>query len=400
MIIAADRLFDGREWCPEGTQIQVDASGTILRRGKQLGRPDRVLEGVLCPGWVNAHTHVELSFLRDKIPQGRGLVGFLEAVMTLRRHPVDSQEVEAAQDQALAEMDQSGVVALGDIANGLATVDAGLDQRFHLHRFIELIGWKGDPEPIGSRGRELMETFAARRKGSHYFRQTLVPHAPYSVSAALFQWIDREDPSSLISVHNLESDQEDLLYESGEGAFRSFLERVLPKPVPFSPPGQDAWSSYSQWISPSHPLLLVHNTYMSPRAMDQAMARYPRLSWCLCPRANLYIEGRLPAVKALVSRGASLCVGTDSLASNTSLSMIEELRVLRQAFPFLEWEQLLGWASYGGARALQMDGFLGQLKPGYAPGLVWIPDLEKGPSFRLLPSRPDASSLRGKAELP
>lgn len=388
MILSADRLFDGTRWCEEGTQVEVDESGVILRLGPNLGQADRKLEGILCPGWVNAHIHVELSYMRGRIPRGLGLVGFLESVMSLRREEPEGEEIKASMDQALDKMASSGVVALGDIANTLASMDSGIDKRFHLHRFIELIGWQGDPEEYGSRGMDMLKTFTLGRKGRHYFSQSLVPHSPYSVSRDLFSWIDQWDPNALISVHNLESDQEDLLYQSAEGDFRRFLEKVIPAPVRFSPTGTDAWTGYSQWISPAHPLLLVHNTYMSPRAMDHALARYPRLSWCLCPRANLFIEGKLPAVKELLDRSAHLCIGTDSLASNADLSMIDELRTLKEQFPFLEWEQLLGWATHGGARALQMDGFLGQLRPGYAPGLVWIPDLDRGPSLGLLPSSP------------
>jgi cytosine/adenosine deaminase-related metal-dependent hydrolase len=101
----------------------------------------------------------------------------------------------------------------------------------------------------------------------------------------------------------------------------------------------------------------------------------PDLYFCLCPNANLYIGGQLPDMGVLLRRGDRLIVGTDSLASNHRLSILEELKTLQRAFPEVSTPTLLQWATANGARALQLEALLGSFSAGKQPGVLLIEDL-------------------------
>src|SRR5690606_1291472 len=156
---------------------------------------------------------------------------------------------------------------------------------------------------------EVRDAFLRVDQSGKCFNQWLVPHAPYSVSEGLFRWLDSQDPRALLSIHNQETDQEELLYLSADGAVKGVLHGIVSPEFSFPKTGTRAWKGYSAWISPTHPLILVHNTFSRAEDVDQAMARYPQLYWCLCPQANLYIEGRLPPVQMLMKKRARICLG-------------------------------------------------------------------------------------------
>ncbi|RYZ47765.1 MAG: amidohydrolase, partial [Sphingobacteriales bacterium] len=100
----------------------------------------------------------------------------------------------------------------------------------------------------------------------------------------------------------------------------------------------------------------------------------PELNWCLCPAANLYINNRLPQVDLFRDRGLQMVFGTDSLASNTDLDILAELKTLHRYFPGLTVETLLQWATINGARALGIEAEAGSFEAGKQPGIVWLQD--------------------------
>jgi cytosine/adenosine deaminase-related metal-dependent hydrolase len=116
----------------------------------------------------------------------------------------------------------------------------------------------------------------------------------------------------------------------------------------------------------------VHNAHTTAADYDFAISRNKNISWVLCPRSNLYIENALPPVQMLRAKGASIALGTDSLASNRSLSMLDELKCLAQNFPDIPFSETLRWATLGGAEALRREGVLGSLEPGKRPGVVLL----------------------------
>jgi cytosine/adenosine deaminase-related metal-dependent hydrolase len=239
---------------------------------------------------------------------------------------------------------------------------------------VEAIGFdEARAEKSFSAACDVLEQFVATPSTSEKSaRQSIVPHAPYSVSEKLFRLINGHDAQAAISVHNQESDAERTWYTTGTGPVRDLLTNLGLDLSQFSPSGKSSLLTYSDWIDATHPLLLVHNTDTTAEEVSITEARFPSLAWCLCPGANLYIEGRLPDVRMLIEHAKTICLGTDSLASNNQLSILAEMRILRENFPEVSDEVLLRWATLNGAVALGMDDHIGSFERGKTPGVLLL----------------------------
>ena len=148
----------------------------------------------------------------------------------------------------------------------------------------------------------------------------------------------------------------------------------------FTPTGKSSLQSYFPRLAPAKKIISVHNTQTEPAdivfANQQVMQAGNELFWCVCPNANLYIENSLPPIELLRRYNCTITVGTDSLASNHSLSILDELKVITKNFPDIPLEELLQWATINGAAALQMDKTRGSFEAGKQPGLVLIEGTE------------------------
>lgn len=374
MLLSALKIHDGAAWLPDGSIIDCRSDGYVrCILPPEAAVPDLVHEGVLCPGFVNAHCHTELSHLRGQIPMQGGLPDFLQSVMRLRNNFSDVQ-IREAQQEALDVMKASGIVALGDIANTPLSIDFREFPGLYWHTFVECMGFvpsTAQKRFEASHALWLQFQIQSSRVGDR-LRQSLVPHAPYSVSEALFRILDTFDEQSIVSVHNQETEGEDQYYRYKHGQIQDFLHAIGIDDRDFQPSGQSSLSTYSAYIHPSHPLLLVHNTFSTAEDIDFAEQRFPHLYWCLCPNANLYIEGRLPDIPLLAQKARHICIGTDSLASNHTLSVLDELQTIHKAFPALDWEILLRWGTFHGAEALGLSDFIGRIAPGKKPGLLGL----------------------------
>lgn len=381
--ITADRIHDGRRFLPQGSVLELAADRSIVAIHEEDYRDiAEHFRGVLCPGFVNAHCHLELSHMLGVIPQGTGLIPFLQAV-TRQRAGFSDEQKAAARLEAFRQMGDKGVVAIGDIANTTDTQDLRSSGSIRIHTFVECIGFT----EIGAAARlansaELLDNFRSANVAG--MAESIAPHAPYSVSAGLFRLISGQEPGSIISIHNQECRAEAEYYQSKTGAVRDLLEGFGIDDSFFVPSGKSSLQSYLPLISEDHPLILVHNTYSSKEDIQFAQRRPAAVYWCLCPGANLYIEGRLPDVIMLVATTANICIGTDSLASNSQLDIFAELQLLKAAFPMLSWEELLCWATANGAAALGMQHHVGSFRIGSSPGVVHISSLETDGKARRL----------------
>ena len=369
MKITADRIHDGFGWLPQGLAIELTDDGTVVGITADCEGAERY-HGVLAPGFVNAHCHIELSHMKGMIPERTGLIPFLQSVPQYRNTFSDDDK-RTARHAAVAAMEAAGIVAVGDIANTTDTLDVRAESRLHFATFIETIGFSpARAETALGYSIENLRRFEAQQYLPRVLAQHIVPHAPYSVSRELFGLIDNFNPSGIISIHNQESDQENLFYGRKTGKILDLLAGIGVDYSGFTPYGKSTLPVFSEWLSPTHRVVLVHNSVTTIAEAIAAEVRFPMLHWCLCPNANLYIESRLPDVAALSGAVSNICIGTDSLASNHKLDILAELVTLKKHFPTLSWEVLLRWATSGGAIALELDGFVGKIKPGLRPGFV------------------------------
>jgi aminodeoxyfutalosine deaminase len=382
--LTAKRIHNGHGWLPEGAVIEIAEDGTIISIGSGPNPLAIFYDGVLTPGFVNAHCHLELSHMKGVVPEHTGLIPFLMHIPQLRNNFTEDQK-KTARHNGYHELLSNGVVAIGDISNTADMADVRALGGLHFHTFVEALGFN-DAKAPGNFGYALnaYSAYAAQTDSSKMLRQSIVPHAPYSVSASLFRMIDAHEPGVLISIHNQESEDEDRYYKTKQGGVPELLKLFGIDDSTFAPSGKSSLQTYVDWMSGDHPFLFVHNTCTKREDVQYAHSHIKNVSWCLCPNANLYIENKLPDINMLIGEGANICIGTDSLSSNHQLCIASELFSIKEHFPHLGWELLLTWATRNGAVALQMQDMIGTIEPGKKPGIVQVTGLDDkdGPTVK------------------
>ncbi len=374
-LITAPRIHDGFKWLHADTSIEVSEDGTIiaLHNVPALKKQASFYDGILLPAFVNVHCHLELSHMQGRIPRHTGLIPFLQQVAGLRNNYTDVQKA-TARHNAIKVMHNHGIIAVGDIANGTDTLDLRDLDLLHIHTFVECIGFtETHAQQRFAYAQGVLKQFAAQQQGEKILRQSLVPHAPYSVSGVLFRMIaEGAGHDSLMSIHNQETEAENAFYKDKSGTVNDLLDGLGIDYRFFEPTGISSIQSYLPHFESTPPFVFVHNTFTTGDDVRFAQKRLDDCYWCLCPNANLYIENTLPDVQMLAAHeGVNICIGTDSLASNERLCVLSELITLKEYFPELTWETLFRWATSDGAAALQMQ-HLGKLTPGTKPGIIQV----------------------------
>lgn len=376
MFFAASQIHDGYKFLPQGTVLETFADGTIKAIHHQSPKGDiQFYEGVICPGFVNTHCHLELSHLKGAIPEHTGLIPFLKNIPIIRTNYSDEQK-KIARQKAYHELISNGIVAVGDIANTTENIDIRELDKLHLHTFVEAIGFNSHRVAESfAYAEKVYDVYAKQPVKEKILQQSIVPHAPYSVSQSLFSLISNHQLTNILSIHNQESEDENEFYHHKTGNVKSLLDGFQIDYSSFNASGKSSLQTYGEWIDPTHPLILVHNTTSQKEDVAYAVARFSNLFFCLCPHANLYIENKLPNVTLLTGMNVNICIGTDSLASNHQLSVLSELLLLHEHFG-ISWEALLQWGTMNGARALQMDKIIGSFEIGKKSGIVHLSSLD------------------------
>jgi len=327
-----------------------------------------ISKGVLLPGYINAHCHLELSHLRGVIPTGTGLISFIKSVVSLRDFPqelIDEKIIQADQ-----EMEEAGIVAIGDISNQLDTVPVKRSSKLRYYTFVEMF----DLLQAGQ-AKEAYDNYLKVYDGqvdTGHHKKSIVPHAPYSVSSALWKLIaGSHEEGQTISMHNQELSAENQLFLDKTGGFVNFFKDMGLNIDDFAPTGQTSIHSALHHLSPENKVLFVHNTMTSAKDIENAHNKLPQCYWVTCPNANQYIENKLPTYQTFIDGGAKVCIGTDSLSSNWQLSIFEEMKVIKKYQSHIDDLEIIKWATYNGAEALGYED-LGSLKAGTAPGINLI----------------------------
>lgn len=342
---------------------------SVGRSSEQSGLVD-LGDAVILPGLVNAHTHLELSWLRGRVPPAARFTDWVKLLLAIRGRPdrgMAAEQIAPIRD-AVREAKASGTVAVGDISNSLAAVEPMLEARLDGVVFHELLGFKERDGALITGSATLRQQAAA--KG---VRVSLAPHAPYSTSLELFRAIRtavNDNPSPIMSVHLGESAEEVEFLEKGSGPWRAMLEMI------------DLWRD--DWVVPAcdpvayldrHHLidantLVVHGVQFS----ETALVRLATIGATLvtCPRSNLWVGAGSPPIERFYQSGVKVAVGTDSLASVDDLNVFSEIETMRRLAPGVPAGSILESATLIGARALGFGKELGSLTPGKRAEMIAV----------------------------
>lgn len=348
---------------------------SISNDPQSIQGPIEVRKGVLVPGYVNAHCHLELSHLKGVIPSGKGLIEFIKGVVQLRDFPEDV--IAKAIAKADKEMHEAGIVAVGDISNTADTIPVKSQSSIRYYSFIELFDLF-QVDQTAATIQNYKQVYDAY-KTSSLPDNSMVPHAPYSVSEKLFEYIlGANEAPSTISIHNQELTAENDLFQSMTGGFIDFYKSMGLSLEHFKAPGTNSLDYAMKHMDPAANILLVHNTASTVADIQAAHAWSPNIYWVTCPNANLYIENKLPNYRLFSEQEAAMCIGTDSLSSNWQLSIFDEIKTIKKYQSTIADLELIKWATINGARALGYTD-LGTISVGTRPGLNLIDvDVQEG----------------------
>lgn len=365
----ANQLFNGSELL-NGAELVLITKQDGMVEGivplSEAGEGIQIHEGILSPGFVNAHCHLELSHMKGMIPPKTGLQEFVKQIVALRQ--VDPEAIQEAIVAAETEMMANGIVAVGDISNTLDTLNQKAKHNLAYYSFVELY----DLDPTRAHDKIIAGIDIQKQFQENCIRASLVPHAPYSVTARLWTLLSEHFESHTISLHNQETPGENEFFETKTGPFLAMYERTKVALDFFEATGKTSLQSVLPVFKKAHHGILVHNSFTTSEDIQAVHAAMKNAFWCLCPNANQYIEETMPPIELLRKNNATMVVGTDSYASNWSLNILDELKTIQQHHADIPLSEMLQWATINGARALQMDRHLGSFDKGKKPGVVLI----------------------------
>ncbi len=342
--------------------------------------------GVLMPGLVNAHCHLELSWLAGCLPTEAGFVAWVDALVDARADERADRVREAA-SAALAELEATGTVAVGDVSNTLAHLDLLEGSGLRAVVFLELLGW--DPEAAG-RMWDRAVALRARAPAGGRVRVRLAAHAPHSVSPALLERLRSEGGPA--AIHLAEAEAESRFLRDGGGEWKEFLERRGVGHVRFEPPGTSPVRYLDRLGALPQGLVAAHCVRVDAR--DLRLLADRGVHAVVCPRSNQALGVGLPRLPDLLRAGVPLALGTDSLASAPSLDLLQDAAVLHRAFPEVPPATLVRMGTLGGAEALRRPE-LGAIAPGRPAALAFAgaPETPPDPLAFLVSGRARATRL-------
>jgi cytosine/adenosine deaminase-related metal-dependent hydrolase len=367
-------IRDGWVVVDRGRVAAYGAYGAVTRRAPSHAETQEIDLGhvAVLPGLVNAHTHLELSYLHDEVPPASEFINWIRAVMAARRRHPDARapEILCAVDDAVDHAIAAGTAVVGDISNTLVSFAALAHSRLAAVVFFELLGFNiADADAFVDHAWREIDAVASNDR----VRTSLAAHAPYSVAPLVFRAIrkaiDRR-PFAPYSVHLSESVEEIEFIRSGEGPWRELLREVGAWNPAWKAPGVSPvqFLDESGFLGPR--TLAVHGVQMTTQDLSRLAARGATV--VTCPRSNGHTGAGAPPIEEFYASGARVAIGTDSLASAPDLNVFAELATLRALAPTVPASRLLASATIEGARALGFDADYGTIEPGKSARLVAV----------------------------
>ncbi len=348
--------------------VHVSDPGRISRLEPWQGPPKKLETSVIdwgsaiiLPGLVNAHTHLELTDLCGRLNPSSSFTSWLASLMSERRRLAKQDYLDSVARGARM-CAASGTTLIGDISASGWSWEALKTIKSRKVVFEEVTAF------LPEKAAETMAALTSRLdrvQTDCCLSSSVSPHAPYSVSPVLFRAVAQLARQRNVrpAIHVAETNQEVELLMRGTGEFKDFLAKLGVMPDAWLPPGL-APVPYLEGLGIlERPALLIHGNYLDEESMSRVLNR--NCSIVFCPRSHAFF-GHMPhPVRRLLDMGINVALGTDSLASNDSLSILDEMRFLFRNRKDLKCDEIIRMATINGAVALDFGGVLGRLRRGF-----------------------------------
>ena len=360
-------IENGRLIVENGRIVAVEGS-----TGPAAGEIDHG-DSVILPGFVNAHTHLELTHLRGRVPLRGSFVRWVEDLVALRWLDRPEADQIGAIRQGIDLSLAAGVTAVGDIGCCPHAVKAWSGSGPWITGYLEVLGMGPRKAAPHRQSFDTMVSACNRAPATDRCRVGLSPHAPYSVDASIYRQASDYVKAARrpICTHLAETREELQLLADGTGPLRDLLERWGLWDGSFATPGCSPVEYMRRLGLLDCRPLLVHVNYASDQDLE-ALCRHD-CHVAFCPRSHDFFGHGPHRWRDMLQSGINVCVGTDSLASNDSLSVLDELRFLRRQDHAAAPQILLRMGTLAGARALEVEAVCGSLSPGKSADFVVLP---------------------------
>ncbi len=377
--IAAEYVFTLNEDKPiRNGFVEFDNGGTVVSVGECLSPESEktFVKGAIAPGFVNAHCHLELSYLWKSFRKGTGMAGFIDQINAMRDNKSMDEKLRDIK-RWMGVMWDRGVSAMADISNCSDTFAVKKASPMYTRTFLEV---------FGTESRDCGSVMSAVRKlqaeaESYGLDAAPAPHSCYTMSPELVTAASADGlKSGFLSFHSEETEEEEDMLKYGRGAMWENRKAAGMSVPPVT--GKSSLLYFIDRLEKAHPapfdehILLVHEVCMDQEGIDAVKREMNHPFVALCPLSNIFIHNALPPVTLMRRNGLKITVGTDSLSSNDDLDIVRELHCLQTGFPEVELNELLVWACRNGAEFLSKESEYGRIAVGMKPGLVAIDNLD------------------------
>lgn len=383
--ISANYIFlidkKNRRFIPKSNiTLSLGENGEIVSIEEGVDNQATYYNGAIIPGFVNAHSHIELSHLKGAFEEATGMSGFINQINSLRESVGIDGRLKAI-EREIANQQEQGVVGISDISNCTESFKFKKESNIRFRTFVELFGTEEqEAQNVLNNGKGIVAI--GKQMGLNI---NLTPHSCYTMSPKLLELTIKEAIiSGYLSYHSQESSEEEDLIRFGTGPLaENYKNRGLSTP-PIT--GRGALEYFINRIDKSlgfngkekidGKINFVHNVAIDEDSIQIAKDRFRSPFFTLCPLSNIFIHRVLPPIRLMLRHELDLCIGTDSLSSNKTLSMIDEIKCINQSFKEIEIGELFYWGCYNGAKVIGEERDLGSIEVGKKPGLVLVQGLD------------------------
>jgi aminodeoxyfutalosine deaminase len=349
-IVGVDRFND----------IKARHTGNIIDLGEQT----------LLPGLINAHCHFDYSCLRGTIPPQKSFTDWIRAI-NAKKSELSPKDYIASINDGFEEAKRSGTTAVANLT-AFPELIPQIQLPIRTWWFAELIDIRA-PERANEFVESAIESLGRARSPSAQLG--LAPHALFTASKNLFRRCEEiaQREQILLTTHLAESREETAMFRDGSGPLYEFLKSIgrsmddcgnaTPLGLFVGALGERA---RPRWI-------VAHLNELTGSDFDLLQRSNQKFHVVHCPRSRKYFDHDRFAFEQLRALGFNICLGTDSLASNESLSLFAEMRAFQMEFPSVSAEEILQMATVNPARALRQENALGKIRRGAFADLIAVP---------------------------